>query len=141
MSRYIANPRPMWNPETKKRNETVVFGSKTAGVVVRITKKGIEFNGYYRGLTTEKLYGTMREFMMLEWEDLEKLKRAVQRGKKIPKEVVESPDEIDETPDLEYLETLPQATMNGRKFYIDVERGERRLVDNPTQVFHWKDIV
>ena len=48
------------------------------------------------------------------------------------------PDMIDEAPDQEYLDTLPQVTLNSVKYYVDVEQQERRPVASPEKVFNFE---
>lgn len=140
--KYIANPRPIWKPkDDDNKSRSMVFGSKTAGIVARITKEGLELNGYYRGITQDLLFGVLREFAFIEWKDLEKLKEAILRGKKKKKEVDETPDEVDTDPDMEYISKLSVVTINGRKFYVDPERRENRPVDFPGHVFKWREVL
>lgn len=139
--RYISSPRPMWKSSEDEKSRSLVFGSKTSGVIVKITKKGLEFNAYYRGISADALYGVLREFALVEWDDLNQMKNAVLRGKVAKKKIEETPDKIEEDLDMEYIEKLPQVTMNGMKFYFDVERQERRPVDNPSQVFKFREVL
>ena len=143
MERYIANPRPPWDEESTHEKPTkriITLGSNSNGIVVRITKKGIEFNGYYHGLTEAKKHANLRDFVFVSWDDFDKLRADVFRKKPlVKKKKVRDPDTIDDKPDMKYLETLPKVTMNGKKYYIDVENKERRPVDNPSQVFNFEN--
>ena len=140
--RYISNPRPLWDEEETSetpKKRILTLGSNTGGIVVRVTKKGIEFNGYYAGIHEPRKYANIRDFISVSWEDLEKLRADVNLKKPLKKKkTVRKPDVIDNKPDLKHLETLPQVTMNGKKYYIDVEKQERRPVDNPQQVFNFE---
>jgi len=139
---YISNPRPLWQQDSEdetRTKRTMTLGSTTAGVVVRFTKKGLEFNAYYAGLQQPKKYAVLREFVLISWDDIDKLRQAVFRRKAVQKKVVlRDPDAIDAKPDKKYLASLPQVTLNSKKYYIDMERQERRPVDNPEQVFNFE---
>lgn len=139
--RYISSPRPIFKEEELDETRTkriITLGSNNAGIVVKVTKKGIEFNGYYAGLQEPKKYANMREFVQVSWDDFDKLREAVFRRRPVKKKVVErEPDYLDK-PDKKYLATLPQVTLNGKKYYIDMDRQERRPVDNPDQVFNFE---
>ena len=139
---YISNPRPTWNTEDTEDAQgkrILTLGSNTAGIVIRISKKGVEFNGYYAGLQDRAKYANMREFVLITWDDFDKLREDVfRRRKAIPKTKKREPDKIDKKIDKKYLDGLPKVTLNGRKFYIDVDRQERRPVDNPEQVFNFE---
>lgn len=136
---YIASPRPFWeDPKLNKSDRIATLGSDTGGVMLVITKKGIAINGYYAGIKDASKYANMREFLTISWEDLERMKQEAERGKPREKELpVLSPDKIDDPPK-EYLESLPQVSLNGIKFYVDMERQERRPVSNPRHVFDFK---
>jgi hypothetical protein len=139
---YISSPRPLFKEEElveTNARRVITLGSNNSGIVVRVTKKGIEFNGYYAGLTEASKYAIMREFILVSWDDFDKLREAVFRRKPIKKKlVVRDPDFIDDKPDQKYLDALPQVTLNGKKYYIDADRKERRPVDNPAQVFNFE---
>ena len=139
---YISSPRPTWNNEEMEDGpgrRILTLGSNTAGIVIRITKKGVEFNGYYAGLQDRSKYANMREFVMITWDDFDKLREDVFRRRKAkPKTKKREPDKIDGKIDEKYLDGLPQVTLNGRKFYVDVDKKERRPVDNPEQVFNFE---
>jgi len=140
MSKYIATPRPMFD-KTETLGTTFTIGGSTAGIVVRITKKGIEFNGYYASLTERAKYANMREFSLIEWEEIDKIRADIFEKKERPKKrKAEVCAKIDK-PDKEYLEKLPVVTLNGKKYYIDMERKERRSVDNPEKVFNFESLA
>jgi hypothetical protein len=137
----IKSPRPVFVEEEPKGTKIIYLGTKVAGSVLRITKEGIEINGYYDSFNEAGLkYATLREYAKIPWEDLEKMRESVLRKKTRTKVVVEeTPDEIDKV-DESYLKRLPIVTMNSKKFYIDVERRERRPVDSPMNVFKFRQI-
>lgn len=141
--KYIANPRALWNDDDsveEPTRRTMVLGGTSSGVVVRVTKKGIEFNGYYAGFDAPRKYANLREFVFMSWDDFDKMREDVFRRKPIKKKMIErEPDSIDKKPDKEYLESLIQVTLNGKKYYIDMERKERRPVKNPEQVFNFEN--
>jgi len=140
--KYISNPRPLWKEEetAETRGKRIMtLGSTTAGIVVRVTKKGIELNGYYAGLQFPKKHANIREFILVSWDDFDKMREAAFRRKPVKKKVVQrDPDVIDGNPDKEYLATLPQVTLNSTKYYIDADRQERRPVNHPEQVFNFE---
>jgi hypothetical protein len=135
----IVSPSPIFDEKEleKKGRRLIYLGTAESGVIIRIAKSGIEFNGYFTGYNGTK-YAVMREFSEIAWEDLDILKATI--GKKKKKEnAPEEPDKID-TPDEEYLSKLPIVTLNGTKFYIDPERRERRPVRAPNQVFSFRKV-
>ena len=142
MDRYISAPRPRWDPDETIETPTkriITIGSNNGGIVVRVTKEGVEFNGYYAGLIDARKYANVRDFIKVSWDDFDKLRADVFRKKPLQKEkVIRDPDFIDGKPDEKYLESLPKVTLNGRKYYIDVERQERRPVDRPEEVFNFE---
>ena len=140
---YISNPRPLWRADETKETRgrrTMTIGGTTAGIVVRVTKKGVEFNGYYAGFSSGSKYATMREFVFMSWDDFDKMRESVFLRKPVKKEVVmRDPDAIDEKPDKKYLDSLIKVTLNGKKYYVDMDRKERRPVENPEQVFNFEN--
>ena len=132
----------MWKEDETVETRTkriMTLGSVTGGIVVRVTKKGIEFNGYYAGFSDGTKYANMREFIAMNWDDFDKMREAVFRRKPVKKKIVmRDPDAIDEKIDKKYLKSLPQVTLNGKKYYVDMDRQERRPVDNPEQVFNFE---
>jgi len=108
------------------------MGGTTAGIVMDLSKEGIQISGYYRSQHSEDVvYANIREPVFIPWDEFEKARDIAMnpnRAKGL------EPDKIDE-PDEKYLETLPKVTLNGAKYYIDAERKERRPVKNPKQVF------
>jgi hypothetical protein len=143
MTEYISNPKPLWNNDETQETPTkriVTLGGNSSGIVVRVTKKGIEFNGYYAGITEPKKYANLRDFVFVSWDDFDKLRKDVFRKKPLEKkQKIREPDSIDSKPDKKYLESLPQVTMNKKKYYIDLEKKERRPVANPEQVFNFEN--
>jgi len=141
--RYIAHPRSLWNKDetVETRGKRIMtLGGTSAGIVVRVTKKGVEFNGYYAGIGEAAKYANMREFVFMSWDDFDKMREAAFRRKPVKKKVViREPDLIDSKPDKKYLATLPQVTLNGKKYYIDMDRQERRPVSKPELVFNFEN--
>jgi len=139
---YISSPRSIWDPDSTvetRGKRVMTLGSNTAGIVIRVTKKGIEFNGYYAGLTEPTKYCNMREFITMTWDEFDKMRQSVFLRKPVKKElVVRDPDDIDSAPDHAYLETLPIVTLNGVKYYIDAENQQRRPVEHPERVFDFE---
>ena len=134
-SNYIANPRPMFNEdlfENKKKNvERLIMGGKSSGIVFDINREGIEVNGYYEGFHPETRHANMMEPIMISWEEFDKIRSNVENKKRN----VNVPDSIDEVIDKEYLSTLPVVHINGKEYYIDGSRRERRTVGNPEKVY------
>ena len=139
---YISSPRPIWNEEEGEETRTrraMTLGSNTSGIVICVTKKGIEFNGYYAGLIEASKFANLRDFITVSWDDFDKMRADAFLKKAIEKEkVVRDPDDIDDTPDMAYLETLPIVTLNGRKYFIDAATQQRRPVDKPEEVFNFE---
>jgi len=118
----------------------MTLGSTTAGIVVRVTRKGVEFNGHYAGFHEGTKYANMREFVFMSWDEFDKMRAAAFRRKPVKKKVViRDPDFIDEKPDKKYLDSLIKVTLNDKKYYIDMDRQERRPVDHPEQVFNFEN--
>jgi len=137
MSGGLKTPRPRFQEDSrdvkKGKCETLLMGTNTSGIVLRVFKDRIIVDGYYESEIHEgKMLANLRKPIVLKWEELEKAKqRAV-----LPKRVVKKlePD-YEDKPTKEYLDSLPQVHINGHLYYIDGERKERRPVSNPKQVF------
>jgi hypothetical protein len=140
---YISNPRPLWKEEETDESRTqrvMVLGGTTAGVVVRVTKKGVEFNGYYAGFHDPTKYALTREFSCMDWSEFDKMREQIMRKEAVQRKLkVRAPDSIDENPSDKYLESLPQVTLNGQKYYMDLKLQQRRPVDHPEQVFNFEN--
>ena len=126
----MSNPKPFYkSEEVEKGAKRFSMGGKTAGVVMDISKEGIQINGYYESqFNPDVVYANVREPVFISWDEFEKAKASVFNPDGL------QPDKID-TPDEKYLKKLPQVTINGAKYYIDGDRRERRSVKNPSQVF------
>lgn len=138
MSDYISSPRPIFH-DIEEKDSTITIGSATAGIVVRITKKGLEINGYYAGLTDQVKFANMREFTLISWEDLNKMRVEASEKRKTKQTPKKRPAMIDK-PKEEYLKKLPIVTLNGEKYYMDMERKERRPVNNPEKVYSFEGL-
>jgi hypothetical protein len=142
MDKYISSPRPIWHEEEAEETRSrrvMTLGGSTAGIVVRVTKKGVEFNGYYSGFNVPTKYTNVRDFILMSWDDFDKMREAAFLRKPVKKKVVmRDPDAIDKKPDKKYLDSLPKVTLNGEKYYIDMDLQERRPVSNPEQVFNFE---
>jgi len=140
---YISDPRPLWHKEETEETRgkrVMTLGGITSGVVVRVTKKGVEFNGYYAGYSTGSKYANMSKFAFMSWDDFDKMREAAFRRKPVKKEIViRDPDFTDKKPDKKYLDSLIKVTLNGKKYYVDMDRQERRPVDRPEQVFNFEN--
>lgn len=146
---YIANPRPLFKDEGDLRGKKIlVIGGATAGIVVIVSKKGLELNGYYAGLVDPVKFANMREYSLITWDDLDKMRANIfkrkPRKKKAKKEANTTLPEAApvklEKPDKKYLESLPIVHMNGKPYYMDVDKGERRPVSNPEQVVYFREL-
>jgi hypothetical protein len=137
--KYISSPRPLLQDEPEKNiagKEIVVIGSVTSGIVIRIGRDGLEFNGYYAGLTEPVKYSNLREYGFISWADLNKFRRNM--GKK-GKAKTRTADEVEDVVDKKYLKNLPIVKMNGKNYYIDTENSQLRPVDDPKKVYYFKD--
>ncbi len=141
--RYIANPRPMFDERStikEEKRKRLEVGSKSAGVILDMTKDGLYFNGYYSGFHSDARYSNIREPGFISWENLEKAKKLLDRSeekkeKKRGRKRKEKPVEVtEEEVDQKYLDKLPIVTIAGKKYYIDPERRERRSVETPNVV-------
>lgn len=141
MGKDIISPRSFYiQDENPKGKRSLLLGTTSAGILLLVSDEGLEFNGYYTGNEGRK-YGVMRDFAMVSWGELEKLKESLHRKRK-KKVVVKDrmPDMVEEEINDAYLETLPVVTLNGMKFYIDADRRERRPVHNPSHVFKFSSV-
>ena len=142
MNRKIDNPRPLYEkiePKKSARYERLEAGGGTGGIVLDITRRGLVINGYYKSFhDDETKYANTLKPVAITWEDLEKAKKRVEKpAKKVRKKAGIKPDKIEEKIDQEYLESLPIVTLNGKQYYIDGERRERRPVKSPEKVFKY----
>ena len=114
---YIGPVRPMFNIKDeppKKVRERLIAGSKHSGMMVDITDAGVEINAYYTSYAGPNLHAVLREPLRVSWEDLLKIRsRILNPGTKTA-----ALDRVDAEIDSEYLETLPQVTINSKKYYI-----------------------
>lgn len=133
----IMSPRPLFDetlkPRTGKRFERMELGTKWAGALLDITRKGIEINGYYRMSSDGPLYSLLRDSIFVPWDELEKVRKLVM--KPVVKRKTKKKEEYQDFDlDLAYLESLPKVELNGVYYYIDMARRERRMVDKPNIV-------
>lgn len=131
---FIGPARPIFNIEDKprKKAERLIAGSKSNGMVIDITKEGLELNAYYTGFNEDVKFSVIRQPVSIPWDELDKIKGRLQKtGKKVAIK-----DRIENEIDPDYLKTLPVVTINGRRYHIDPERRERRAVEKPEEV--WK---
>jgi len=143
MSDYIASPRPIFR-EIEEKDSTITIGGITSGIVVRVNKKGLNINGYYAGLTNRVKYANMREFTFISWEDLDKMRAEAfekKKKKQTPKKRKVGAVPVIDKPDKERLKKLPIVTLNGKKYYIDMDRKERRPVDSPEKVYSFEKLA
>lgn len=135
---YIGPVRPMFNIENEeapsKNTKRLIAGTNSSGMIVDLTKDGLEINAYYTGFSEEVKYAILRHPVVIPWEELEKTKSIVLAEPKKKKKTETST--IDYDLDEKYLKKLPIVTINERKYYIDPEKRERRAVEKPSEV--WK---
>ena len=134
MTDFIASPRPLFNlsDKPKKGSERLVAGSDTSGVIIDVTKEGLEISGYYAGFTPGQKYAVLREPVTISWEEFDKIKELLNKGRK---KATFDRNETDY--DEEYLKGLPIVTINGNKYYIDPHKRERRAVNKPSAVWRF----
>jgi len=119
-----------------------MLGSKVNGICIDVSPTGLVINGYYEGaFERNMLYANIRNPVEIEWSELDRLHKIViedikpkKRKKKLKKEG-SLPHLIDENPDEDYLDSLPIVTMNKKKYFIDIQRKERRAVDDTSRVY------
>jgi hypothetical protein len=136
--KYIGPVRPMFTIENeappKKKTERLVAGSNSNGVLVDISKQGMEINAYYTGFSEDVRYAVLRQPVVIPWEELDKMKGRIfsGRSKKLARK-----DRIESNVDKDYLNQLPVVTINSKQYYIDPDRRERRAVDKPEEVWRF----
>lgn len=144
--RKIAHPKILFESLKSKttlddrvKKERLVCGHDTAGMIVDIAKDGIYINGYYHNTNDTTKYANLREPVFIAWEDLEKAKGNLSSTKK-PRKKRRKTVEFNkvERPTVEYLATLPIVTINGMKFYIDVNKKVRIPVNKPEQTYNFE---
>lgn len=127
--------------ELKRGVRRIMLGSRSNGLYIDISPTGIAFNGYYEVDERLVLYANVRNPIEIEWSELERLRKIATENSKPKKRKTKLKKEkslpylIDENPDEGYLDTLPIVTMNGKRYIIDVERRERRAVDDTSRVY------
>ena len=102
-------------------------------MVIDITKEGLELNAYYTGFSEDVRFSVIRQPVVIPWEEVEKIKGRLQKTTR--KKAIK--DRIEDEVDPEYLKTLPVVTINGRRYYIDPVRRERRAVERPEEVWRF----
>jgi len=141
MSKYIGMPRPLYEPnKAEPKDKQILYaGTKTAGIVIKITKWGLEIEGYYKGMSEKSpVYSILKEPVEIDWDSIEKAKEQLRTaGVKKKTKKKNMPDEIEKEIDKAYLKKLPVVTLNGKKYYIDGTRRERRPVDSPGQIWRY----
>lgn len=139
MSKHISIPRPIFEEDkAKPKDKQVLYaGTKTSGIVIKITKQGLEIEGYYKGMSEKSpVYAVLKEPVEITWDEVEKAKEQLSTVKKRKKINKNKPDEVEKKVDKAYLKTLPVVTINKNQYYIDGTKRERRPVGSPEQV--WK---
>lgn len=138
--KYIAMPRPVFEPDKKKPADKQILyaGTKTSGIVIKITKHGLEIEGYYKGMSEKSpIYANLKEPVEINWEAINKAKDQLTTAKKYKKINKDKPDNIELEVNEDYLNTLPIVTINSNRYYIDGTKRERRPLNNPKQVWRY----
>jgi hypothetical protein len=139
----IIPPRAVFTvPDEEENNsERVIVGTKWSGVVLDLTKKGIRINAYYSDTDLIK-YAVLTEWASIPWEDVEKARTLIGLSP-IKRKIVSSMAEhtIDTAIDDAYLSMLPKVNLNGKMYYLDSNRKERRPVASPEQVFKYDSVL
>lgn len=144
------SPKPLFKKELledelKRGVHRIMLGSKSNGIYIDVSPTGLIFNGYYEVDERLVLYANVRDPIEIEWSELERLRQVVieaskperKKKEKKLKKAEYAPHLIDENPDEDYLDSLPIVTMNGKKYFIDVKRRERRTVDDTSRVYQY----
>lgn len=121
-------------PKTNTKTERIVAGTNNSGMIIDVTKEGVEINSYYTGFNSDTKYSIFSNPVKIPWEELEKMKTRLNSRKR--KSLV-VPDVVEEEIDMSYLKSLPIVTINNNRFYIDPERRERRSVNRPEEVWRF----
>ncbi len=144
----IPSPKPLFkkdllSKELKKGVRRIMLGSNYNGLYIDISPTGLTFNGYYEdGDERGVLYANVRYPVEIEWSEFDRIKLVCEQDakpkrKSKPKKAGQAPYLIDDKPDKDYLDGLPIVTMNKKKYFLDPDRRERRLVDDPTKVYQY----
>jgi len=133
--KFIGPVRFMFDePNKSKGAERVIAGTKYSGMIVDVSKKGIEISGYYSGTCEDVRYRNLKEPVIFPWEELDKLRERINRPPNKRKAILDRREsEVDE----EYLKTLPIVTINSKKYYVDPALRERRAVQKPYEVWRF----
>ena len=133
----IMSPRPFFDSDAEPNGRDVMkLGTESSGMTLTATVAGIEINGYYQGFKPgTPLYAISSLPMKISWEDLDKIKEGTEKRKSKKKSLKPT---IDEIVDEDYLNALPQVSINNIKYYIDVDRQERRPVSDPAKVYKYQ---
>lgn len=121
-------------PKTTTKTERIVAGTNNSGMIIDVTKEGVEINSYYTGFNSDTKYSIFSNPVKIPWEELEKMKTRLNSRKRKSSVV---PDVVEEEIDMSYLKSLPIVTINNNRFYIDPERRERRSVNRPEEVWRF----
>ena len=118
-----------------RRVERIHMGTNYSGIVIDVTRIGLEVMGYYTGFNKDKKYSNLREPVKISYDDLEKVKEKVFKPK--PKKNEITPEYTETEIDQDYLDSLPIVTINNNQYYIDTEKRERREIRNQEHVFKY----
>jgi hypothetical protein len=134
---FIGPVRPSFQIEEElpenKNVERIIAGMKSSGMIIDVTKEGLEINAYYTAFEQDIKYANLRDPVIITWEELERIKGRIFNTKK----KIAVKDRIESVVDAEYLETLPIVTINRKKYYIDPAKRERRSVEKPEEIWRF----
>ena len=140
--KYVHSPRPLFEEDedaVSRKSEKLLMGTNQSGIVVEVTGEGVLISGYYIIHDPNVRYANLRLPVKIPWGELEKARR---RALLPPKVVLALEPTYEDKPSQEYLATLPKVHINGKLYYIDGQKSERRPVENPGHVFvYFKDKV
>ena len=134
--KYVGPVRPSFNlaEEPKGKNsKRLAAGNDNNGIVIDANKSGIEISAYYKGFNTPTKYAVLRKPVLISWEELNKIQDHINSSSKKKATF----DRMEDDVDAKYLETLPVVTINDKKYYIDPDKRERRLVAKPWEVWRF----
>ena len=135
---FIGPVRPMFTledvPQNKKKCERLIVGSPVSGMFIDVTEDGMVLNAYYTGFQGDPKYAVLREGVIIPWEELDKIRATILKP---PKKKLAELDRVEDEIDIKYLKTLPIVHINGKRFYIDAEKRERRSVEQPLNVWRF----
>ena len=95
----ISNPRPTVDTtKNRKKRNVLSMGTRDSGILIYITEKGIEVDGYYTGFSTEgPLYANLSKPVKLDWSELEKIQTRFNKKRKGSTKLIKIEEGLDMT--------------------------------------------